>query len=320
MRDLVPFSPMDPTRLRGGDYAASLLEEAERTGALPPAALARVRLDIGQLLAQRTRRWTGGDSDSVRVEAAQALLDGCLYTVGLALKDLPGPDAALAALAGGDLEGLYASGRRRINVKLKVARQLWRAVVHSMAEVDVEVYRATLLPGVAGFFKLYDADYAPQDIRITCDYPLCRPVEDLWGVEFMVAYLDAALQENRFCAKFPPPAVRALLARGLGAYREQVFNLFEEVFTAALGCELMGTDPAGLSWSARQVQDLQAKLLVWDRHQVEELVDAACGRLCGGLGVTGAVRRYAEGCAGAVAGRVYHGVDGLYLARVFVPG
>lgn len=317
MSELARYSPLDPSRLRGADYVESLLAEAERAGALPEAELARIRLEFGLLVARQTQRWTRGRSSSVRVEAAQALLDGCLYTVGLALKELPGPDAALSALAAGDLTALYERGRRRVGVKLKVVRQLGRTAARGLLDVDVEVYRATLVDGVAGFFKLYDPDFAPQDIRITCDYPLYRPVEDLRGVEFLAAYLDAAVQEDRFCARFPLSAVRGLLCRSLGSYREQVFNIYEEVFNAALGCVLMGRDPAGLAVSAGEVSALQARLLVKDRAEVEDLVAGACGRLCGGMGLAGPVRRYVEAGADRLAGRVFHAVEGLCLRRVF---
>lgn len=316
MTELSAFDPIDPSRLDGGRYVETLLEEAGRVGLLSQPELLQLRSGLALLLAERVRHYTGGESTSLRAEAAQCLLDSALLTVGLALKDLPTPSAAVAALKEVPLPELYTRGRKRISVKLRVARQLWRSVAETLPPTGPDVMRDTLLHGVAGFFKRYDPDYAAQELPITCDYPICCPVERLQGVEFMVEYLDRAKQENRFCARFAPDKLAALLRRTMGDYGVQIFNVFQQVYTAALGCVLMDADPARLSFSVGQVRRLQASLLVKSRGEIEALCRNANRRLV----PQGPERRYLDRAARLIAGSLCHGVEALTLDRIFVPG
>lgn len=315
MTKLACPDPMDPSRLRGGRYVESLLEEAQRVGLLTQPELLNIRSGLALLLADRVRRYTGGESTSLRAEAAQSLLDSALLTLGLALKDLPSPAAAVAALKSSPLPDLYAQGRKRLTVKLRVARQLWRAVAETLPPIGPDVMRETLLNGVAGFFRRYDPDYAAQELHITCDYPLCCPVEELQGVEFMVEYLDRAKWENRFCARFAPDRPTALLRRTMGDYSVQIFNLFGQVYTAALGCILMGADPATLTFSPSQVRALEAAWLVKSRAEIEALCLQANRRLV----PPGPEARYLDRAAAWMSGALCHSAQELTLDRIFVP-
>lgn len=272
--------------------------------------------EVWALLAWRVKLWTGMDHSSVTAERAQHILDSLLVTLELGEEALQGNNALVQGQV--PLEELFLLGRKRTNVKRKVARQLWRKVLDTLPPTDNLCCRETLRDGMAAFFRVYEPEFSPAEIHITCDYPICVPAEGQ-GIVFIQTYLERAYQENLFCAPFDAQCLRQLWRRhGLGA--EAIGNLFTPVLATALGCVLMGEDPRALAPSASGVARLQQGLLVKSRAQVEDLVAQALVRLAAALGLERrTLIRYLERAAMVVAADVFHGVERLTLGRVLMP-
>ena len=101
-------------------------------------------------------------------------------------------------------------------------------------------YRATLVDGIAGFFKLYRPALFAQETHITADYPLFLPLQNQTGIEFIERYLQNALCENGFLRCFPAEAVHELICAQHADYALIPMNLLEPALTAALLCALDG--------------------------------------------------------------------------------
>ena len=111
---------IDVNKLSGEFYFQSLLQEAYVKGVLSPNESERIQLECLKLLADRTGRFTRGQSSSVRVEIAQGIMASNLFTIGIYLKSLPDVDAAIFHIQNEPLEKLYEYGlavlKRKINV------------------------------------------------------------------------------------------------------------------------------------------------------------------------------------------------------------
>lgn len=247
MNELTNIHAIDPAALRQGEYLVSLLTEARRCGLLPQAEVERFQMDSLSLLAIQSERYNGGASSSIRVEKAQELLAGVYYTVGVALKACPTPEAALELLRQEPLAALFEAGQRRIQRKLHTARLLHRRLKRELFATPNVFYHATAVEGIDGFFKLYRPALFPQETHITADYPTFMERPGLTGIEFIEVYLQQLDHENRFLRCFAPETVHPLLCGVDVNYAQLPVNLYEPVALTALCCVVTGQPPETLS-------------------------------------------------------------------------
>lgn len=186
-----------------------LTEYGLRHGLLTEDDLRRLRAESLPPLRRQAERLTGGRSSSLPAETAEALLDSVFYTVSLARK-------------------------------VQSARLMHDELARSLFSTPNAFYRATLVDGIAGFFKLYRPALFAQETHITADYPLFLPLQNQTGIEFIERYLQNALCENGFLRCFPVEAVHELICAQHADYALIPMNLLEPALTAALLCALDG--------------------------------------------------------------------------------
>lgn len=318
MKEIAKGPAVDPAFLSGEFYVQSLLGEGRRANLITEAEAGEIRTECIRFLAGHVTRYTRGNSSSVRVELAQNILQSILYTIGIFLKTLA-PEEAVSALKSTPVSTLYDKGRRKINVKLKTAKHFHAMVLRSLTGTRNETYHATFTGGIRGFFKLYDADFAAHEIHITADYPLSNPVTGLTGVEFIIAYLRAALLENEFCGRFRMESIEKLMCGFHEEYDTLVINLFDQVLASSVGCVLTGTRPEGLVVPQKKVMGLQSLWLLKTKGEVEALVCRAGNALMETLGIPdGPLREYARQSLSHISENIYLAIQTLTLDKVFV--
>ena len=212
-----------------------LTEYGLRHGLLTEDDLRRLRAESLPLLRCQAERLTGGRSSSLPAETAEALT---------LLRQQP-------------LDTLFAAGQKRLTRKVQAARLMHDELTRSLFSTPNAFYRATLVDGIAGFFKLYRPALFAQETHITADYPLFLPLQNQTGIEFIERYLQNALCENGFLRCFPTEAVHELICAQHADYALIPMNLLEPVLTAALLCALDGL-PAN---SLRCAPDAAERLL-----------------------------------------------------------
>ena len=102
-------------------------------------------------------------------------------------------------------------------------------VTKSLVETDNYTYNATIVDAVTGFFKIYNADFEAHEIHITADYPLCNPIKNLVGIEFIEKYLESVHYENLFSNYFHSEKITDLLNGYDRNYQELIFNIYEQI-------------------------------------------------------------------------------------------
>jgi len=269
MQNLEKISNINKESLDGEFYFQSLLEQAQANGLLTDSDVERLQYDCLALLARRVERFNAGDSSSIRVEAAQSIMASNLFTIGIWLKTFQNPDDAIAALQNEPIAELYKQGRKRIDTMLSAAKTIHAKLLRQLGDIRNVFYRATLVDGIHGFFKLYYPDFGAHETHITADYPTCIAMPRLAGIEFIHAYLEALYYENQFLLCFAPDDLHNLLCGYEEGYQELLLNVYEPVLTAALGCVLAETDARRLELS----EDGAARLnrLFADMNKSEKL-------------------------------------------------
>ncbi len=303
--------------LEEDNYFQSLIGQAFENNLLDEHDLNRLQMECLNLLAYKTERFNGGDSSSIRVEKAQEIMDSIFYTIGLWLKTYPSPDHAVTALKKKSVKEIYQSGRKHIDTMLVMTKVLHKKLVTKLIDTPNVFYKATLTDGIYGFFKLYCPDYAAQEIHITADYPLYNPIPKLKGIEFINAYVKGAFCENLFCDFFPADDINHLLRGYEKNYQELLFNLYEQVLTAALGCMVAGTEPRHLDITPQGICSIE---MIFDKKTDEEslsTIEVAAVGLKESLQLPEGVYRYIQCSLPVIAGKINTAVCDKSLSGVF---
>lgn len=314
---LNPIRVMEREKIDAEFYFESLLEQARNKGLLGYDDLARLQQECLSLLANKTERYNAGDSSSIRVEKAKSILNSILFTIGVWLKTYPNPDDAVTALQTEPINGLYQRGRRRINTLLMAAKATHRRLLRELIDTKNVFYRSTLQHGISGFFKLYYPDYFAQEIHITADYPLYNPMPPLAGIEFIKAYLEGAYCENLFCSYFAPDDIHHLLCGYAKDYHELLINIYELVFTAAIGCTLAGVDVLRLDSSPAGPEYFSGLFASKSKAELSALLSEAAQILCDRFHFPNKLMRYVGGSLPLIADRIEHGIQMQQLEQIF---
>ena len=318
MGDIEKTGKIKRETLSSAHYFQSLLEQAYMSGMLSDIQIEKIQFDCLSLLEKQTERYNSGDSGSVRVEVAQNLLASIMFTIGVWLKTYPSPDEAVAAM---QKEGMYVlcqNGRGRIDRLIKSAKMIHSAITGNLAQTENVFYRSTIVDGIKGFFKLYYPEFAAQEIHITADYPVHHLMERLLGIEFIKKYLECIYYENLFCAQFPAEHVHHLLYGYDEHYDQLLFNIYEPVLSAAIGCILSGGDVHRLEMAPSSIRILSDLFRGQTRIEIEEILMEGVDQLCALLGLSKSLKRYLNGSLPQIAAVIENAVLLQTLDRVFI--
>jgi hypothetical protein len=311
---------IDNNNLSGEAYFASIMQEAYACGLLNEYELENIQLECIKFLADKCERYNGGESSSIRVEAAESIMKSNLYTIGLYLKSLPDADCAVSELKTAMIPEMYQKGRKLINAKLHTAMYLYKLIQRNRLVTRNYTYNATLSDnGIGSFFKSYNPDYEAHESSASIDYQLCNPVTDLAGVEFIQKYLENLFFENEFCRNFAAEDIHHLLCGYDEGYKDLLVNIFEQVLTEALGCVLANRSAVKLDIPEEEIWRLNNELLETDDHSLAMEIRQAAEKLIEELNVTNSsLHSYSEKSLYKITPAILNAVKTKTLGKVFV--
>lgn len=252
--------PIQKEMLSGEHYVQSLLQQASRLGLVTPQQTEQLQLQTAQLLQKQLTRFTHGESSSVKVETAQSILLSLLFTVSLALKEMPEIEAQLKALTEEGMENLHTRGREAIKAKFLRAKALLNAVKHSRIKTENEAYNQTVDTAIPGFFTMYDLYYAAHGLPCMIDYPLAVEVTDRAGIEFIEVFLQRLAWENAFCAQFSTEELTQLFTGYHSDFNELLENIALLTLTNTLGSILLGRGSDSITLTSEDITLLMGRL------------------------------------------------------------
>lgn len=192
------------------------------------------------MLADRTERYTMGDSSSVPIETAEELFKSIGFSIGLYMKAIDNHGVALLKTA--EMQELLQAGWTEIEAQMDIGKALLQKVKDSAPQIDNISYHDTIA-GISDFFKKYNYRFFAHEIPGNVDYQLCHAVsKELQGIEYINEYLRRLLIENEFCSCFDTETVILLLKSYCPDYQEMLINLYEPVATNAIGLALLNGD------------------------------------------------------------------------------
>lgn len=301
-------------------YFTSILQEASNRKLLNESEIAGIHLQCLEYLALKSNKYNGGGSSSIRVETAESIMKSIFFTVSLYLKSLPDFDCAVTEIKQSAIPDMYEKGRKIIDIKLHTTKHLYLLIRKNKLNTHNAAYNATVAQeGIGSFFKLYNSDYEAYEIPASIDYPLCSPVVDLTGVEYIHSYVGRLLLENEFCRRFKPEAVHRLLCGYDKGYADLLINIFEHVLTASFGCSLAKCNVLELDIPAEKIEELQYMLSNEDYQSFARRIDKAAEEMLEELNIIeGSLRAYIEKALPQIKANIYQALTARTLDKLFI--
>lgn len=297
-----------------------------QTDALPDYTMP----ELWQLLQRQAALYTGMSSDSIPAKTAAELLAGIRFCQQTASAAWPAKAAAASAQGPSanaapphSLAQWMQEGQRILYSRQQQGKQLQKQAEDSCLPLPNFVYREVLRE-TQRFFTWYDIRFLPHHIPCMIDYPPALPVPDtLLGIDYICAFLQRRIWEDRFCRSFALSKVQRILARHSAEWQDLPLNLFAPVLAHALGAALARMD------TVKQLGGLAA-LPQWARQTangqdiLRQLLKKAAGNVCNTLRLWGSAQRgYYQSCAAALAPQLWaasaEGLGNLFAATAETP-
>lgn len=280
------YSALYQENLDPNNYTVSLLNEALRLGLIDQETMHGVQAQAMTILGELTRKYTKGESSSLRVETTQRLLMSIFYAIDAGINNFDDVRDALAALTSDDLTEIYKQGLDSLESNLEACRQLYQEIDKNKLAVHNEAYQATI-NDLPKFFRNYDILFNAQDTMANIDYPLLFDDMSVQGILYIKQYLEKLNLENQICQSFASEDIDQLLYNYSRVYRinvhEALINILEIVLSNAIFSILSGNSGNQLHIAPEHFELLHRKLSNLDRNQLSSVLVEAIETLISDL-------------------------------------
>lgn len=281
MNNMDLISKIKRENLDEKNYFKSLISEAQKNQMITEKDITNLQIQILELLDERVQKYNGENSSSIRKEIMEEILESNNYTIGISLKKIRNPDKAVELINKEDLRTLYYDGRKNIDKMLNIIRIIYLKVKQNKINIDNDIYNDTIIGGISGFLKIYDADFRAYDMKITADYPLYNNlIGKLEGVEFIKEYLNSIFLENLFCSKFSENKLKYLLYSYSHDYKNLVINIFEIALFETIACKIVNRNIKDLTISKAELNTIYLNLKDKTKLEITEYIEKICTEVC----------------------------------------
>ncbi|MEG0771298.1 MAG: DUF6179 domain-containing protein [Clostridia bacterium] len=256
-------------------YFLSLLEQAKNANLITDNEIEKIQSSCLLLLKDKLHALTNGESGSVRTEVAESIMKSNLYTVGVFLKSFTDPVDALNLLKTKTIPEIYKLSKIRIDRLIKNSKQLYFLVRKNLIKTKNFAYVSTIVAGIKGFFKCYNAEFHANEIPITCDYPTLIQVKNVVGIEFIERYLHYIYYENTFSNLFSAEQIHYLLCGYDEHYEDLIFNIYEQILVTAMGIAILKGNVKSLYLSKVDVENIYLLFSEKSEKEISVIVQSA---------------------------------------------
>ena len=222
--------------------------------------------ELVPIVAALADQYTSKESTSVSYEQAKRLMEAALYCInqcseGRQITDIRGLTAREA----------YECGYEFVVQKVKRTQELFNEMIMEFCAYGNENYESSAERAIPGFFRYYDAKFAPQETIITMDYPTICPIADETGIDAVAKYVEYISCEQRFLKALPQEYVCDILFRFQPDYGKQFYNICNIILRHILGHMLIG-EPLDKRAGEEEYAALGELILESDAEHLEKLM------------------------------------------------
>ena len=218
------------------------------------------------IVAALAEQYTSKESTSVSYEQANRLMEAVLYCI-----DQCSEVGQLASNRGLTAREAYEWGYEFVVQKVKRTQEIYNGMIIDFCAYGNDNYRETVERAIPGFFRYYDAKFAPRETIITMDYPTIRPITDATGINAIAKYIEYISYEQRFLKALPQEYVCDILFRFRPDYGKQFYNICNIVLRHILGHMIIG-EPLGKRAGEEEYAALSEWILEREAEHLEKLI------------------------------------------------
>ena len=228
----------------------------------------RLQIKLWQLVSYQSQRYTMGDSSSLRIETAEELFTSICFLLQLYQRETRTP---WKKLLDSDFKELLKESHSLVKARITQAKSLYRDAQQSLPKVKNDFLEDTL-NNISLFFRKYDVQLFAHQIPCMIDYPLACPIpETLYGIEYILRYLQQLLIENHFLQRFSGRDLNGLLSVYMPDYESSLINLYEPTVINSLGRCLLTQGSHPLNISDQEKLLLQQRLQYLSSAELQDL-------------------------------------------------
>ncbi|HKL79887.1 MAG TPA: DUF6179 domain-containing protein [Mobilitalea sp.] len=308
----------DESRLIQGNYFQSLLMETYRMNLINETRLMDLQLELAELIGVQSERYTYGESSSIKIEAAQNIIQSICYCIGAYLKSAPTMEQRIEFLQTEKIRTLFYKGMDVVSAIRTEAKEMLEGLQKESLDIDNIAYNDTLFKGLPAFFHDYEIEFAAHEDCGSIDYPLCDDITGVTGVEYIVKYIRRLQEENNFCNKFSKESISRLLQGYLLESKHMLINIYELVLVNAIGGEMSGDDIYGLTIDSANIEYLQKKLEDYTAIELKERLIKAYEDLCDIINYKESITNYTKDCIANISVRIKNNLETKTLGKIFI--
>lgn len=221
------------------------------------------------IVAELADRFTSKESTSVTYERAKSLMEAVLYCIAEAESKSENDTAIVGKSM--TAKQAYEMGYQMVLDKVCISRETYNEMILTFSAYGNENYRDTVEKAIPGFFRYYDARFAPQETIITMDYPSLCPVHPLSGIDAMSKYIEYICLEQLFLSRLPEKYIYAVLTSYHDTYEQQFFNICSIVLRNILSF-LMLQKCQGICGNQGDCERLEEKIGNASQEELKEML------------------------------------------------
>ena len=192
------------------------------------------------IVAELSEKYTSKESTSISYETARQLMSAVVYCINQYCNNLCEGGNELTGGKRLSAKEAYRLGYENLIQKVKKTQAFYNEMITYFCAYGNENYQDTVTKAIPGFFRHYDARFAPQETIITMDYPTICPIINYSGIDAIKEYLEYISYEQKFMGALPQQYVYEVLYRFQSGYRKQFYNICSIILRHILGHMLIG--------------------------------------------------------------------------------
>ena len=220
-----------------------------------------------------SEKYTSKESTSISYERARQLMEAVLYCIHQCEDN-----NQLMSKGEMDAKKIYQAGYQRLIQKVQNTQIVYSEMIEKFNAYGNENYNDTVNKAIPGFFRYYDARFAPQETIITMDYPTICPITDCSGIDAIEKYVLYISYEQQFMSGLPHEYVQDVLFRYQASYKKQFYNICSIILRHILGHMMTGKRLGKVS-AEEDYEILQAIILQHGSRWIEDAFSKILRRL-----------------------------------------
>lgn len=190
------------------------------------------------LAAALSEKYTSKESTSITYETASRLMEAVIYCIDQSQAVQENKLLNISKMTNAKED--YERGFELILKKTLEAKSLYDEIIENFESYGSRAYYDTVIKGMPAFFINYDARFNPQDHILTLDYPVIYPLDDVYGIDVILRYLECVKIEQRFLRKFSMRYITDVLSAYHSSCQDLFINICSIIIRNMTGSILAG--------------------------------------------------------------------------------